>query len=104
GSSARRTSAITANSVAAISPTGKAITAVVRVGFSPSGVVAGAGAVWVSDYSGGTVERIDTVTHAVQVIQAGSTPSGLAVGAGAVWVTNNLGGTVSRIDPTVDRI
>jgi YVTN family beta-propeller protein len=105
GSSGRRVAAITANSVAAINPVGGAISAVVPAGSSPSGVAAGAGAVWVSSYNAGTVSRIDPAARAVvQTIQAGSTPSGIAVGAGAVWVANNLGGTVSRIDPGVNTV
>jgi YVTN family beta-propeller protein len=98
-------SAIVADSVGAISPTRGAISAVVPVGSSPSGVAAGEGAVWVTNYNANTVSRIDPATHdVVQTIEAGSTPSGIAVGAGAVWVANNFAGTVSRIDPAVDRV
>lgn len=102
GSRAARTSTIAANSVGAISA-GGAITAVVPVGSSPSGVAAGAGSVWVANYNDSTVSRIDPVTHAVQQkIQVDSTP--IAVGVGSVWVTNTFSGTVSRIDPDVNRV
>jgi YVTN family beta-propeller protein len=104
GGSVARLSTIAADSVGVISPARGAVTADVPVGSSPSGVAAGAGSVWVSNYDDNTVSRIDPATHAMQTIQVGSTPSGIAVGAGAVWVANNFGGTVSRIAPAVNRV
>jgi peptide/nickel transport system substrate-binding protein len=105
GGGAGRPSAISADSVGAISPTGGAIRAVVPVGSSPSAVAVGAGSLWVSSYDDNTVSRIDPATHSVvETIPGVSTPSGIAVGAGAVWVANNFGGTVSRIDPAVNRV
>jgi YVTN family beta-propeller protein len=98
------TVAIAGNAVGVINPADNAVSAVVPVGSSPSSVAAGAGALWVANYSDDTVSRIGVTTHAVQTIQAGATPSGIAFGEGAVWVADNLGGSVSRIDPTVDRV
>jgi YVTN family beta-propeller protein len=98
-------SAIAADSVGAISPVRGAVTADVHVGSSPSSVAAGEGALWVTNYSDGTVSRIDPATNAIaQTVEVDSTPSGIAVGAGAVWVANNDSGTVSKIDPTVNRV
>lgn len=104
GSGAARLSRIAADSVGAISPA-HGIIATARIGSSPSAVAAGAGSVWVANYSDNTVSRIDPVTHHLeQTIRVDSTPSGIAVGAGAVWVANTFSGTVSRIDPAVDRV
>jgi peptide/nickel transport system substrate-binding protein len=96
---------IAADSVGAISPSSDGLAAVVPVGSSPTGVAAGAGAMWVADYDAGTVSRVDLATRAVVApIPVGSTPTGIAVGANAVWVANNYSGTVSRIDPANDSV
>ena len=55
---------------------------------------------WVTNYYGQTVSRIDpTVDRVVQTIPVGNGPTGVAVGDGSVWVANASDGTVSRIDP-----
>jgi peptide/nickel transport system substrate-binding protein len=97
-------SVIAGDSVGAISAAGGAVTAGFRVGSSPSGVAVDQGSVWVTNYDGGTVSRIDPATHAVEPIQVGSNPTGIAVGAHAVWVANSYSGTVSRIDPADDSV
>jgi peptide/nickel transport system substrate-binding protein len=105
GGRAAPLSAINADSVGAISPTGTPISAEVPVGSAPAAVAAGGGAVWVANYNAGTVSRIDPATHTVvQTIATGPTPAGIAFGAGAVWVAHNFSGTVSRIDPAVSRV
>ena len=76
-----------------------------RSGAGADGVAVGAGAVWVTSESSGSVARIDPRTGSVtQTINVGSGPSAVAVGAGAVWVANSLDGTVSRIDPASNRV
>jgi YVTN family beta-propeller protein len=98
-------SAIAADSVGAITPTGGGIAAEVPVGSSPSRLAAGEGSVWVANANASTVSRIDLATHTVsQTIPVDSNPTGIAVGAGEVWVANTFSGTVSRIDPAVDRV
>ena len=59
----------------------------------------GAGALWVSSPSGGTVRRIDEgdVTATAPIL-VGRGPSGIAVGGGYVWVAKSRAGTVSRIE------
>ena len=99
GGGARRLSLIAADSVGAISPARDKISAVVPVGSAPSGMAAGEGAVWLTNYNDAAVSRIDPATHSVQTIPVASTPSAIAVGAGAVWVANTFRGTVSRIEP-----
>jgi YVTN family beta-propeller protein len=75
------------------------------VGATPTAVVAGEGAYWVTNADGDTVSRIDPRTNAVvQPITVGNGPSGIAIGARAVWVVNSLDGTVSRIDPGTNTV
>ncbi len=75
------------------------VAAVVSVGGRPTGVAGGAGTVWVTNATSGTVSHIDTRTNAAVQIPVGASPSGVTVGAGSVWVANSGAGTVSRIDP-----
>lgn len=96
---------IPADSVGTISPSNGALGAVVPLESSPSSVAAGAGALWVANYSDDTVSEINPATHAVEeTIPGVSTPSGIAVGADGVWVANNFSGTVSWINPVVNRV
>ncbi len=71
------------------------------VGRAPSGIAAGADAIWVACRGDDLVERIaaDLVVGSSRQIQVGDGPTAVAFGAGAVWVANRLDGTVSRIDP-----
>jgi len=76
----------TSNRVWRIDPRTNALEVSVQVGEHPSGVAAGAGAVWVAS-SDGTVSRIDPDTNTVtKTIVLGGTPSGIGFGSGAVWV------------------
>jgi YVTN family beta-propeller protein len=87
------------NSVAVIDPETTGLVADIPVGTGPTSVVAGDGAVWVTNTADQTVERIDPRTGTVrQTVTVGEGPSGIASGAGAVWVANGLAGDVSRID------
>ena len=98
-------SAVDANALGVVSANGGEIRRQVGVGTTPTGVAAGAGAVWVTNSADGTVSRIDPQTQAVtQTVRVGSGPSGVAVGEGAVWVANGLDGTVSRIDPDANAV
>lgn len=102
GASAPRTA--TGNAVVVLARSGD-LRGEVDLPEAPDAVASGAGAVWVSQFQGHAVARIDPAARRVeQTIPVGSGPSALAVGAGAVWVANTLDGTVSRIDTTVDRV
>jgi YVTN family beta-propeller protein len=93
------------NSVAVIDPETTRLVSDIPVGTSPTSVVAGDGAVWVTNTADQTVERIDLATGSVrQTVRVGDGPSGIAFGAGAVWVANGLAGTVSRIDATANEV
>jgi YVTN family beta-propeller protein len=74
-------------------------------GGSPSGVVAGDGAVWVANSGGASVERFDPITFEegpIRVVSAGRQPAALALGEGALWVANRADDTVTRIDPATN--
>jgi serine/threonine-protein kinase len=65
----------------------------------------GAGGLWVSSATTGTVRRIDLGdAFADHSILAGRGPAGVTVGHGMVWVANSRSGTVSRIDPSLHSI
>jgi YVTN family beta-propeller protein len=77
-----------------------AVVATAPLRFSPLGVAAGEGAVWVTNGPGDAVSRLDPVRGQVaRTLAVGDEPAGIAVGAGSVWVANRRDGTVSRIDP-----
>ena len=99
GGSDRTTSAVVvaADSVGVIEPGDSRVHAQVRTGASPSRVVAGRDAVWVTNADGGSVSRIDRATRAAQTIPVGGTPAGIALADGAAWVADTAHGTVVRI-------
>ncbi len=71
-------------------------------GYTPTGIAAGMGAVWVANYNANTVSRLDPSSldpAGPHPINVGKGPIGLAVGGGAVWVADSFENTVSRIDP-----
>jgi DNA-binding beta-propeller fold protein YncE len=67
---------------------------------SPLRLAVGAGGVWVSSATTGSVRRIDLGTAlAGPPALVGRGPSGVTVAAGAVWVANSRSDSVTRIDP-----
>jgi len=82
---------------------------VVRRGLQPHAaplrLAVGAGGLWISSATTGTVRRIDLGTLAVgPPILAGRGPAGVTVAGGLVWVANSRSGTVTRIDPSLHTI
>jgi streptogramin lyase/predicted Ser/Thr protein kinase len=72
---------------------------------APLRLAAGAGAVWVSNATAGTVRRIDLVTATADApIRVGRGPAGITTGGGLVWVANSRSGTVTRVDPSIRAI
>jgi hypothetical protein len=70
----------------------------IRVGAGAGKIVAGYGALWVTNGDGdGSVSRINPATGAVTRTLA-NIPDVDAVGAGTLWITPNHGG-IQRIDP-----
>jgi len=69
---------------------------------APLRLAVGAGGLWVSSASSGTVRRIDLSTvRADPPIPVGRGPAGVTVAHGYVWVANSRSGTVSRVDPAI---
>ena len=65
---------------------------------SPSGVVVGDGAVWLSDTEADNVTRIDP-SGLLTPIAVGGGPTGIALDPGGVWVADSLDDAVTRINP-----
>ena len=67
---------------------------------APLRLAVGAGAIWVSSATTGSVRRIDlTTATAAAPIPAGRGPAGVTVGGGLVWVANSRADRVTRVDP-----
>ncbi len=65
----------------------------------------GAGGLWVSSSSTGTVRRIDLGTLKVgRPIPAGRRPAGITVAHGLVWVTNPPTESVTEVDPSTQQV
>lgn len=71
----------------------------VDVGDEPSAVAAGAGSLWVTNSSDGTVTRIDPATLVATTIPVGHGPEAVAVNAAGVWVANAGDDALVRINP-----
>ena len=82
------------------------VAAPTTVGRAPSGIAAGAEAIWVACRDDDVVERIaaDLGFGSSKQITVGDGPTAVAFGAGAVWVANMHDGTVSRIDPETNEV
>jgi hyaluronoglucosaminidase len=67
---------------------------------APLRLAVGAGAVWVSSATTGSVRRIDLGSGlAGPPVIVGRGPSGITVGGGSVWVANSRSDTVTRLEP-----
>ncbi len=105
GSGGASLEAAAANSVGFVDTKSNKLVADVSVGSAPADIVAAERALWVTNVSDGTVDRVDPATHTVrQTIPVGDGPSAIAAGNGAIWVANSLDGTVSRIDPATNTV
>ncbi|MGH2694635.1 MAG: PE domain-containing protein, partial [Actinomycetota bacterium] len=74
------------------------------VGTSPTAMAAGEGALWVANFAGDTVTRVDPTTGATETIPVGRRPNGIAVGEGFVWVTSAADDEVAIINPGRNRV
>jgi YVTN family beta-propeller protein len=96
--------ALPANGVGAMHADGSLHDAV-RVGLSPAGLAYGAGSLWATNTTDGTVSRIDPATHAVvDTIAVGAAPAAVTVTGDAVWVANSGDGTVSWINASSNTV
>ncbi|HET7454739.1 MAG TPA: protein kinase [Solirubrobacterales bacterium] len=72
---------------------------------APLRLAVGAGGLWASSSSTGSVRRIDLGSLAPGApILAGPRPAGITVADGAVWVTNPPRGTVTEVDPSLREV
>jgi YVTN family beta-propeller protein len=78
------------DSVAVIDTASNHVVKDISLGGRPSGITAGAGAVWVADYDDGTVVRIDPESGRTRAISVGLEPRSVAVTSNAVWATDGL--------------
>ncbi len=85
---------------------GPSVSAPIEVARPPLRLAVGAGAVWVSSATDGTLSRIDPEAVAVsgKPLRLDRGVSGVAFGAGSVWVSSPRRGDVLRIDPDTDRV
>jgi ABC-type transport system substrate-binding protein/DNA-binding SARP family transcriptional activator len=74
-------------------------TGTVDVGNDPSAIAAGAGSLWVTNSSDGTLTRIDPATLLTTTIPVGHDPSSVAVNGAGVWVADAADDRVVRVDP-----
>jgi DNA-binding beta-propeller fold protein YncE len=66
---------------------------------TPLRLAVGAGGVWVSNSTAGTVRRIDLDSALPGApIKVGHGPSGVTVGGGIVWIANSRSDSVTRVD------
>jgi DNA-binding beta-propeller fold protein YncE len=67
---------------------------------APLRLAVGAGGVWASSATTGTVRRIDLGTAVAGApVRVGGGPSGITVGGGVVWVASSRSDRVTRLDP-----
>jgi hypothetical protein len=103
-----------ANRVAVIDPTTSRVVDRVRVGRTPTIVVAGYGGAWVLNKDDGTLTQVDARSHhVVDTLRLDVTATDLAVGAGGVWFAGRPKGDVhdpleftklERINPATGNI
>jgi serine/threonine protein kinase/DNA-binding beta-propeller fold protein YncE len=85
---------------------GPKVSSPIAVGRPPLRLAVGAGSVWVTSASSGTLSRIDSETEAVsgKPIRLSKGVAGVTTGAGAVWVASPSRGEVLKVDPTTERV
>jgi YVTN family beta-propeller protein len=98
---------VTGLGITRIDPLTNMVSATIPVGSSSglNGIAAGAGSVWASSPSDGTVFRIDPGTdQVIATIHAGGSPLEIAITQDAVWVTDPNNPVLKRIDPAYNEI
>jgi YVTN family beta-propeller protein len=70
---------------------------------SPTGLVFGDGANWVTDSEANEVVRVDP-TGLTSPIPVGNEPNGIAFGDGGIWVADTGDDAVVRIDPSTESV
>jgi YVTN family beta-propeller protein len=81
-----------------IDPGSGRVPVTVEVGNAPSAIAAGAGSVWVTNSSDGTVTRIDPATLVTDTIPVGNGPAAVAVNAAGAWIATAGDNELVRVD------
>jgi DNA-binding beta-propeller fold protein YncE len=87
-----------------INPRRGAINARFHVGGGPGSLVVAGHAVWIGNYVGRSIIRLDPVRRSVRRIRVGDEPIAVDAGAGAVWVADKRDGRVTKISLRTGRI
>ncbi len=85
---------------------GPSVSAPIEVGRPPLRLAAGAGSVWVTSATSGTLSRIDPETRRVvgAPLRLEKGVAGVTTGQGSVWVANPRRGEVLQVDPDTERL
>ena len=78
--------------------TGERMSAPIRVGSGPRGIVRAGHEVWVANELSQNVTQIDVGTRRTHTIDVGDGPTSVAVAGGGVWVAEKYSGDLVRID------
>ena len=70
------------------------------VGDTPTDVLVGEDAVWVTNFYGNSISRISLVTGQVKEVPVGYGPSALAAGGGGLWMTLEGDQAVWKLEPS----
>src|SRR5262249_4423278 len=90
--------------LARIDPGSNRVTRRIAVGRGACEVAAGFGALWVTNYTRGTVSRVDLRSYRVRIVRVGDTPFDVIAAAGRVWATVWRDGRLVEIDPATLRV
>jgi len=75
---------------------GGGVASTIRVGDGPRGIAADGDAVWVANFDGNSVTRVDAESEETKSINAGRAPLSVAVGGDTVWVAGAFS-TLTRL-------
>jgi DNA-binding beta-propeller fold protein YncE len=85
---------------------GPSVSAPIEVGRPPLRLAVGAGSVWATSATDGTLSRIDPQIRRVvgSPLRLGRGVAGVTTGAGSVWVASPRRGEVLQVDPLTERV
>ena len=87
-----------------IDPKSHGMKLVANLSFPVGGMSVAYGSVWVSDYFGNAVWRLNSNGQVQARVDVGYQPQWLHAAFGAMWSSNHHGASLSRIDPTTNSV
>jgi DNA-binding beta-propeller fold protein YncE len=90
--------------VAKIDPKSMTVTAKASIKANPASMAFAAGALWIVDFGGTTVIKLDTNLKLVGEVKVDRSPIAITFGENALWVANRDGHSVSRVDPQTSQV